>query len=289
MLAWLLVAGLLPVPACSGSATAVPGDPARRERQFADDLFAHRDWYRAATEYLRVLSIDPDSAQAPETAFKAALCSHRAGRHTEAEGLFAALAARASSTELQDRCRLYIAAGKYLDGAWDDVHTACALARTASPDSVHGDRLAYLDGLSRIQAGEWAAARAAFAAVPVASALRPSALELSALTDRALQAAPHRPWATGLASAIVPGLGQVLCGYHWDGLTALLLTGASAAITADGFRRHSGRLETVGFVLTGIWYPANILGGANAARRANRADRTAVTAAAGRLSTLSLE
>lgn len=290
MTALLLVLwSALPLYPCGALAAGPVGDPAARERRFADELFSRRDWYRAATEYLRVLSLDPDSPEAPETSFKAALCSHRAGRHAEAGAMFAELAARVSSTELQDRCRLYVAAGRYLDGAWEDARTASALARQASPASAHGDRLAYLEGLSRVQLGEWPAAGAAFDAVPVASALRPSAVELAALADRGGRMMDHRPWADAAASAVVPGLGQILCGYHWDGLSALALTGASIAIAAEGFHRHSGRLETVGLVLCTIWYPANILGGANAARRANRATRAALGAEAGRISTLSLE
>jgi len=285
----LLLAAAWPLHARPALAAAPAPDPAMRERRFADELFARRDWYRAATEYLRVLSLDPDSPDAPETSFKAALCSHRAGRHAEAGAMLTELASRVSSTELMDRCRLYLAAGRYLDGAWEDARAACVMARQASPGSVHGDRLAYLEGLSRVQLADWAAARAAFDAVPPSSALRPTAVELAALADRGARAVDHRPWADGAASAVVPGLGQILCGYHWDGLSALALTGASIAIAAEGFHRHSGRLETVGLVLCGIWYPANVLGGANAARRANRAARAALGEEAGRRSALSLE
>jgi hypothetical protein len=285
----LLTFALAGVVTAAVPVSGAPADPAALARRFADELFARGDWYRAATEYERTISYAPGAAEIPELTFRAALCSHRAGRHAEAGTRFALLASSASSTELADRCRLYLAAGRYLDGAWDDAHAACLLARTASPSSVHGDRLVYLDGMSRVQVADWPAARAAFETVPPASTLRPSALALADLATRAGQADLHRPWATAACSAVIPGLGQMVCGYHWDGVTALLLTGLSAAIAVDGFHRHSGRLETVGLVLCAVWYPANILGGANAARRANRAARNALVAEADRLSTLSLE
>ena len=281
--ALMAIAVGLPVPAGAGPTVA---DDSRR---FADELFARGDWYRASTEYQRVLSVEPGAADAGELAFKAALCSHRAGRHTEAEGMFAALATRTSSTELQDRCRLYLAAGKYLDERWDDAHTIAAAARTASPDSIHGDRLAYLDGLSLLHGEGWAGARTAFAAVPAGSHLHPSAGELAALAARGASLHDRSPWTTGALSALLPGLGQIACGYHWDGLSALLLTGVSAALIVDGTRRHRSGVTTTGIVFGAIFYPANVLGGANAARRANRQARATLVDAADHLSVLALD
>lgn len=283
----LALLGLLAGVPSAGRAAAQ--EPAALNRRFADELFARGEWYRAATEYERVASYEPAAPDILELRFRVALCSHRAGRHAEAERAFAALAAATSSTELQDRCRLYIGAGKYVSGAFADAHAVCAAARAASPASPHADRLAYLDGLSLLHERAWTAARAAFDAVPASSSLRSSGAALADLADHGAAAPLHRPWADGALSAVVPGLGQIVCGYHWDGLSALLLTGASIAVAAEGFRRHSGRLETAGLVLCAVWYPANILGGANAARRANRAAHEVLMVTADRLSTLSLE
>jgi len=283
----LALLGLLAGLPSAGRAAAQ--EPAALNRRFADELFARGEWYRAATEYERVASYEPAAPDILELRFRVALCSHRAGRHAEAERAFAELAAATSSTELQDRCRLYIGAGRYQAGAFADAHVACTGALTLSPGSPHVDRLRYLDGLSLLHMGEWKASSAAFGSVPETSALITSAVSLNVLAGLGAMRSPDSPWVTGALSAVVPGLGQISCGYFWDGLSALLLTGASIAVAAEGFRRHSGRLETAGLVLCAVWYPANILGGANAARRANRAAHEVLMVTGDRISTLSLE
>lgn len=289
----LLVFAALSAPGVSASAETpriapVRGDadaPTGAIQRFADELFSQGDWFRASTEYLRAASYDPASPDAPELGFKAALCAYRAGQWTEARRRLLELA-RASATELADRCRYLGAASSY---RLKEYETARQLAAQVQTGSAVFDRASYLRGLADLNLERWPDARAAFGAVPPASALASSAAGLAGLADRGPDLPRRSPWVTAGLSAVVPGLGQIVSGYIWDGLAALLLTGGGAAILAAGVDRDNASLKATGGVLLTVFYPANVYGGANAAGRRNRqARRRLLDDAAGR-STLSLE
>jgi hypothetical protein len=287
------VAGLLLI--LTGAALAdQPKNETERVRRFADSLFAQGDYFRAATEYLRLLSYEPGEPGEPgqpdveEIGFTIAMCSHRSGRRAEAAKAFMRLSVLASSTEMRDRCRFQAAADSYAEEAFGDAHAICAGAAPA-PGSLHHDPLTYLDGLSLMHLEKWNDARAAFGQVSGSSALAKSAADLGVLASRGAGLPRRSPWVTGALSAVLPGLGQIACGYHWDGLSALVLTGASLAVTMAGYRGGNEGLKATGLSLLGIWYTASIYGGANAAGRRNRQEVSRLIAGADSRSDLPLE
>ncbi|MEK7476360.1 MAG: hypothetical protein AAB152_12110 [Candidatus Coatesbacteria bacterium] len=267
------------------SPAGMPAGPAA-VRRFADELFARGDWFRAATEYLRAASYDPAAPDAGELTFRAALAAYRAGQWTEARRRLLELG-EVSAPELAGRSRYLAAAASYRAGDWDDARILAGRARAGS--SAISDRAAYIEGLSDLQLGRWPDARAAFGAVPPASGLAGSAGALAGLADRGARLPHPSPWVTAGLSAVVPGLGQIVSGYVWDGLSALLLTGGSAALLAAGVHRDNSALQAAGAAGLAIFYPANVFGGANAAGRRTRDARHRLLDDAGRLSTLSLE
>jgi len=283
MIRTLLAAACL--VAGAGAPAAEPGDL----RRFADERFAAGDWFRAATEYLRAASYDPAAPDHDELLFKAARSAYRAGRYAESRRDLIALAAQTSATELGERSRFVAAAASF---RLDEFAAAAALAadtRAGSANSPLRNRLAYLEGWSALHAGRWNQAAGAFAAVAEPDPLAASAADLGHLADRGERLRPRSAWLTGILSAVVPGLGQAVSGYPWDGLSAMLLVGGGAALVAAGLDRHRDGLTTAGIVVLTAFYPANVWGGANAAVRADRRDRKELLDSADRLSALSLE
>jgi len=279
----LLLLLVLGVPADAGTPNGVP---LALVRKFADELFDQGDWFRAATEYLRAASYDPAAPDAGELTFKAALAAYRAGQWADARRRLTALA-EVSATGLADRCRFLAAASSF---RLEEYETARLLAgRARAGDGGLLDRAAYLEGLSDLRLGNWPDARSAFGAVPPASPLRGSAGALAGLADRGGRLARGSAWLGAGLSALVPGLGQVAYGYVWDGLSALLVTGGSAALLAAGIQRDNATLRAVGAACLMVFYPANVFGGANAPGRRFREERRRLLDEAGRLSTLSLE
>ncbi len=283
-MAWTLVFCLL-----AGAAFAEPKTESGHLREFAEGLFSQGEYFRAATEYMRMLSYHPAPPEADEIKFKIALCSYKAQRHGESAHQFARLAVLTSSTELKDRCQLMAAASRYQEQAYGDAFAICDQALVNSPESRHRDRLSYLKGLSLLHLTRWEEAREVFGTVPAASTLAGSATDLGALAARATHLPHRRPWVTGVLSALVPGLGQITCGYYWDGLSALALSGASLAIAVAGIQKDNNTLKATGFSLFGLWYTASIYGGVNAASRYNRQAAVKLLAEADATSTLSLD
>ncbi len=278
-----------PAAAAKAPAYAAPRSEVVRLRAFADELFEEGDYFRAATEYRRLLSWYPNLAGAEEVRFLVAQCSYRAGRYAEAADLFHTIETTTTATGMADRCRLVGAACLFRRGDYEAAAADCAKALAASPATPLRDRIGYLEGMASLNAGKWDTAFRSFANVPGDSPLAPSSRELGGLAAKA-GTMPHRsPWLTGAMSLLLPGLGQAYCGYWWDGASALLLTAGSLAIGLAGSSNGDRGMALAGYTLFAIWYPAAVYGGANAANRANRAGTDRIIDRAEALSALSLD
>jgi len=264
-------------------------DDAGNLRKFADSCFSNEEYFRAQTEYLRLISYYPSIPDAEEIEFKAAQCSFKARRYEEAVAALHRLAAKTPSQALVDRCRITAAASFYKQGDFVEAHRECADALGKSPPSKLEDRFLYLSGLCLINQARWKTAGELFDSVPPESGLAPSARDLSSLALRAGKIKPRSPFLTGLFSALIPGLGQTTCGFIADGLTAMALSSASLASGIIAQRNENRSLAAAGYTLFGIFYSANIYGGANAARRANRNTLEGICFRAESLRALSLE
>lgn len=278
-----------PVQAVQVPAPSPADAEGARIRRFAGELFAQGEYFRAMTEYLRAASWDPAAPDADDLRFMAARCAFRAGRFDEAATRFSGLAAGPSSTAYRDGCFLFTAASRYRARAWRDARAVITTARQEIPDSPLADRRAYLEGLSFFHEGSWNAAGTAFGGVPAGSPLRASAAELSETASRAARTSWRSPPVTAAMSAVMPGLGQMVCGYPWDGLSALILTGAGIAVGVAGINSDNDALAIAGFSFGGLFHVANVAGGANAGRRRNARVRDGYMREADLLNRLELE
>lgn len=283
-----LLAALLAASTAFGAVSGPSNDTAKM-RAFADELFDQEEYFRASTEYMRILSANPGSRDEEQVKFRIAQCSYRAGRYDEAVQAYLRLSVATTSTDMVDRCRLVMAACRYRQNDYSASVADCGRAIYASPKSPLLDRFTYLKGLGQVHTGDWKGAFNSFASVPGESLLSPSSRELGALCVRVPKERRFNPLATGTMSLIVPGLGQTVCGYGWDGFTAFLLSAGSLAIGLAGTDRGDRGMETAGYALFTLWHPANVIGGANAARRANRHADERAYGRADAMSMLSLE
>lgn len=273
---------------CAAPETGPTEEP--KLRAFADELFETGEYFRAATEYRRLLSyIRPSGNERDELRYRVAQCSFRASRFDEAARLFADLAAEAGSEKLRDDCLLLLAACRMRSLDYAGSLAVAAGAQTAASSVPYRSRFAYIAGLSLLHLDRPREASSAFSAIPDADPLGPSSRRLEETSRRAENLPHFRPFVTGMLSALVPGLGQMACGYFWDGLAALTVTGASLAVGMAGHQRDNPSMAAAGFALFGVWHAGNIYGGANAARRANRQARESLLATARAQSALSLQ
>jgi hypothetical protein len=271
----LAAAGGIAAAGAAGAAGQDLDTEAGRLLRFADERFAAGDWYRAATEYLRLASYRPDAAEALEWRLRAARCAFEAERYAQArsEALALAQSAPGPATPFALRARRLAGAAAFRMEAFADAAALAAEGRELAPDEAVAGAFSHLEGWAWFRLERYAAAAEAWRRVPAGGPLGPPAARLAGLADRGARLPARSPAAGALLSAIVPGLGQIAHGFVWDGLSALTLTAASGWLLAEGLRRDSDGLAAGGIAALVVFYPANVLGGANAARRAARRDR----------------
>lgn len=97
--------------------------------------------------------------------------------------------------------------------------------------------------------------------------------EVAGRRDELLSASPRSPALSAVLSAIVPGAGYFYCDRPWTGITALVVNGLFVWSIVDGVRGHQvGLSVSLGLFGTG-WYVGDIAGSADAAEKYNEATR----------------
>lgn len=262
------------VPAHSFEASVVLTEEI--QLKIADAFMDEGEYYRAVTEYKKLLILFPISPRSDYVLFKTGTAYYR-GEEYEAS-----------------------------------AHSFSSL-REKYPGSPHAAEAGYFEGLSYWQMKRYESARIAFASILLShpgSEQAPLALIASSLvlldTDnisgsmrelrKLMEDYPEHPSSisareamkllgeyrnlpaksevlAGAMSAIIPGSGYMYAGHFKDGITAFLINGLSIAGTVTGVNQEN---YAVGAIAGGIglpFYLGNIYGSANAAKKSNIAAR----------------
>jgi len=264
-----MAACLVTQAAEAGEAMSLP--PATEEglAAFANKLRDDGDYYRAITEYRRLLYHFPRTARAETVRFEIARCYARAERWKEAKAEYAKLAGDLAGKEsgrraLYEQADLLFAAGEFQSAAAAYDEFASDYGQDPRADTA-GWRRAW----SFLLAHELRRAEAAFAAIGPASPHAAAARELAAECRRLARRSTKSPLLAGVL-AVVPGLGHVYDGRYVDGLTAFLVNGALGWGAASGFEAGAAAAGAVLGVVGVNFYAGSILGAVNWSHRVNR-------------------
>ena len=265
-LALVLATLTLPAPSPGGEPVApAGGEEVRRALAFAESLFAESDYYRAITEYKRVLSLSPEAPLASRVRLRIGLSYLAGGRSGAALSYFESLfddpslgpAARLQAARAWMRERRFLPARELLAGLLDE----------ADPRLVGEAR--YLAGCLFLRQGLGAAAREQFLSLPTGHALAERALWLA---DEALRipAIPKKSPALAGVLSLVPGLGHLYLGEAGTGLLALSVNGLFGVAAADTFRGGHIGAGTLLAAIALFLYSGTIYGAVESAHRYNR-------------------
>lgn len=135
----------------------------------------------------------------------------------------------------------------------------------SSVDPDLSERGAFALAWSQLNAAEWSDARTSMRRY---KELFPGGgnFQLADRIDRELSVTPpfgQKRVALGALLSIVPGGGQLYAGRAFDAINTWLMVGASTALAIHGEREESSTTFTLGVILAGTLYIANIYGGAN--------------------------
>jgi len=231
---------------------------------FARSLQAEGDYYRAITEYKRLLYLaPPESTAVRDDAILGIAGALFSGAEfvESAEWLHGHLGEVVSQARRSDVIRLMCRA--YLEGgAGDRVLAVAREIRDLEPE------MKVFEGLGYARLGQWSEAASTFRAICADPRVGPMASKYSEVAS----AAQHAHWKNPKLAAflgVVPGLGYCYAGHRQTAVASFLVNSVFAVATVEAFRNDQDILGGFVALFAASWYAGNVYGSAGAARRYN--------------------
>jgi TM2 domain-containing membrane protein YozV len=263
--------------ACAACLLAPASARAQSREDFARQLLAEGDYYRAISVYKELAFFATDPAEQGRYRYAVGQAYRLAQRHDLAVATLTPLLARGElPPSLRARARLQLALG-YLGAGVPALAEAELLQAAEAGEQA---RAALVFGVLRLEARQDREAAEHFAAA-AAEGDRATRLLAQQLGERALRAQdlPSRsPALAAVLSALLPGAGQLYVGHAADAIQAAGFTGAFGFATYLAYDRDRDRggtylLTGVAATITAVFYAANIYGAARTARYFNERQR----------------
>lgn len=244
--------------------------PAEKMMSFADHLFAEGDYYRAITEYERVIFFYPDQPQAKTARFQIAYSYFKGEKFNLAIEKFRVLAQDYPEEELGRRSLFLVGEAYYQKHDYAEAAETFTRFIDSYPGAPAVDEARMKLGWSYLRQGNWQEAAEEFQKVPAGSGLRPQAEELAAAARSYPDIPKKSPALAGGLSAVLPGAGQLYVGRLNDAAASFLLNGAFIWATAESFRHHNTATGGILLFFESGWYVGNIYNAVSSAHKYNR-------------------
>ncbi|GAB4171330.1 MAG: hypothetical protein Kow00100_12470 [Geothermobacteraceae bacterium] len=241
---------------------ALAGD-ADRLLDFADHLFAQKDYYRAVTEYKRFLYLHPDDPAAPSALLRMTRAYLAGERWQEADATVDELLKRYPESREAGRAALLSA-----EVAFRQRNFSLARQRYGSAGLRYPELAGAADyriAWCLLEEGDIDQARRQLEGLeaPQGQALADDLGRFATLPRKS-------PATAGLLSAVLPGAGQVYTGHARDGAIAFAL---NVAFILAGIEAFDNGNEALGGILAFVevgWYAGNIFNAVTNAHKSNR-------------------
>jgi len=232
---------------------------------FAEALYQDADYYRAVTEFKRLLHLAPDSPHAAEAALRIGQC-YLAGERWDA----AAEALEAVSKEYPETSQALEASFLAAEIPYRQQSFALAgekfrLLSEQAVDPQVRDQALYRLAWTQIEQTAFDQARSTL--TEIAS---PQALALAEALASPRTEGRKSPALAGTLSGLLPGAGQLYTGHWRDAGLALALNAAFIAAAIEAFDNDSPVLGGILVFFELGWYGGNIVNAVNHAQRHNR-------------------
>jgi tetratricopeptide (TPR) repeat protein len=251
--------------------------------RFSEHLMREGDYFRAITEYKRVLFFAGDDSIKDHCLLQIAKAYRRSGKFELAiENAAAVLMTSAASPALRFDANVSLGMC-YLEANMPQLALQYFTAASQLPDTTRFARLCV--GVVKAETRDYEGAGQSFGDAGHQSALvrlRTAAEECSALVKEYSQRPQFSSTVAATLSSVLPGAGQLYSGHTYDALQAFLYTGSMtlAAIAVYRYERSvSGHLgwTYVGITVAGMFHLSNIIGAARTAEYRNWKTHTDMT------------
>jgi hypothetical protein len=235
------------------------------ELNFAHYLFSSGEFYRATTEYLRVLHSIQNESLIPPVIQKISMCYFKGEDYS---GCIQFL----DSHYIMARNNVEVCSElSYLRALCDYKlnHYAKVIADAKGTGSPRPDNLRLLSGISFARLFDW---RNSIQELASASPSSPSNAKIDSLhvSMLAISRLPAKsPVFSGALSAVIPGAGYFYCRRISTAVVSFVINSVLAWSLYDAFSKKQYGIAAACFFFGSGWYTGNIIGSANAARRYN--------------------
>jgi len=244
--------------------------PAEKMMGFADSLFAQGDYYRAITEYERVLYHNAAGPLAKQARFQIANCYFKGDRLDQALERFRAMNREYANEETGRKAYYMIGEVYYQKRDYSraiDVYTQFI---ESYPGDEQVDAARIRIGWAYLRQGKWREASEEFRKLPPDSPLHVQAEGLAEGSETYPGIPTKSPALAGGLSAILPGAGQLYVNRPGDALVSFLLNGAFIWATVEAFHHDNNVTGGILLFFESGWYLGNIYNAVNGANKYNR-------------------
>ncbi len=237
---------------------------------FADHLFAAGDYYRAITEYERVLFFYPQHPLARTAKLQIANSYLQGDRLDQAIERLRPLTEGFPDDEVGRKALFLLGEAEYRKREYYGAAELFALYIEHYPKDDRVDAARIKIGWCHLRQGKWRDATEEFRKLPPDSPLHAQAGGLADASQAYPDMPKKSPALAGGLSAVLPGAGQLYIERPGDALISFLLNGAFIWAAVESF--HNDNNVTGGILLffEAGWYTGNIYNAVNGAHKYNR-------------------
>ena len=261
----LLVLFLYPPPVWASGAQ---GADVEKQFSFANSLFNEGDFYRAITEYKRLVFFFLTDNLAEKSSFRIAESYYKAKKWAEAVDAFKSFSTKYNHSSLLTEALYFKGlAEKELKHYGEALSTFQEIIKLRSV--THSDKAIYQSAIVLMNMEDWERARQMFLVVPKASSLAASSHIFSSGLEHLNDIPQKSPTAAGALAAILPGAGHLYTERYRDALVAFLLNGAFIWAAVELFQHENNVAGGIVAFFELGWYTGNIYSAISSAHKFN--------------------
>lgn len=243
---------------------------AEKMLSFADSLFERGDYYRAITEYERVLFFYPDHGLAKTARLQIANAYLKGDRIDQAIERLKALSMDLPNEEVGRKASFMLGEAYYQKREYSRAVDFFESYIEAYPGDERIDAARIRIGWAYLRQGKWRQAGEEFGKLPADSPLHAEAKGLAEGAQGYPGIPTRSPALAGGLSAVLPGAGQLYVNRPGDALVSFLLNGAFIWATVEAFQNDNNVTGGILLFFESGWYLGNIYNAVNGANKFNR-------------------
>jgi putative component of membrane protein insertase Oxa1/YidC/SpoIIIJ protein YidD len=239
------------------------------DTSFAENLFISREYYRAATEYMRLKYYATDSLQTIEYLRKIGLCYYFGESYEQFIRYMKENNERLKiHKSILSEMKILLSKSYYHLGNFQHATSILEIANVSENDKLYDD-YKFILGVCYAKLFQWdeslenfSAIRSSYNQSEIVKTIKVSLTDIGDFPKRT-------PWVAGTFSAVLPGSGYLYAGRPQTAITSFIVNALLAWSVRDAIRHKSyGLTATFGFFGLG-WYFGNIIGSINAVNEYN--------------------